>query len=426
MYEKIEIGVGTIIFFQTVVLLIICLFYRAQVRHYIYLGYLAADLIKTIFTHINVFNEDLYKQYFDSWDQVLSISIVVLYASFLAVVLDFEKYFPKFFNLAKKLRLKWWLIAAGIVYALDAFYFPEHNRSWITLVLLIISGIFLALFFFRSKKLELSQSLIFFGSVFLLTCAIATVIMVALDNNSNVAMNAYYYLFLPGLLVETICFSAALLTESYSALLKIKDAEKLAVDAELKALRAQLNPHFVQNTFNLLARKALSGDPEETVDTMRTVSGYVRKVLYSSENNLVSLEQEIDYTTEYLDVQKLLNHGLFNYTINIDDSVDTIGITVPSMMLQPIVENCIKHGFENMESDGLIEINITNHEDEVLIKILDNGKGVNIAAENALQKGLEITKRRLWMSNRDGHAGVSLQNRVDCKGSIVTIKYQYR
>lgn len=127
---------------------------------------------------------------------------------------------------------------------------------------------------------------------------------------------------------------------------------------ELKALRAQLNPHFVQNTFNLMAKQVFTGNKDETVETISKISVYIRKILHRSDYNVSTLEEEIDYTEEYLQIQQMLAPHLFKFNIDIEDNIDTFGIKVPTMLLQPIVENCIKHGFSSMRSGGEINIKI--------------------------------------------------------------------
>lgn len=204
--------------------------------------------------------------------------------------------------------------------------------------------------------------------------------------------------------------------------------EKLVVDSELKALRAQLNPHFVQNTFNLMAKYVKNGHIEESVETIKTVAGYIRQVLYQSERNVVTLEEELDYTKEYLDMQQMLHPGLFNYELNIDDRVDTFGLEVPSMILQPVVENCIKHGFSDMDSDGLIQINAMLHGNMLNLEVLDNGKGFNteIKEEGYQSKGLDLTRKRLLLmlgKNAGQTLHVAIGNRNDGKGSRFIILY---
>lgn len=206
--------------------------------------------------------------------------------------------------------------------------------------------------------------------------------------------------------------------------------EKLVVDNELKALRAQINPHFIQNTFDLMADGIYTGDKEYSYNIIKKVSAYLRQVLYKTELSTVTLEEELEYTEDYLNMQKMIHAGLFDFAINVRDDVDTFGVEVPSLLIQPIVENSIKHGFAEITNGGLIEIIVVQADNEVTITVLDNGKGLdendNLIKRNS--KGLEITKRRLSVMNGERNSErltVLMKNRIDgVKGTEFTIKFQ--
>ncbi|MFZ1528527.1 MAG: histidine kinase [Ferruginibacter sp.] len=174
--------------------------------------------------------------------------------------------------------------------------------------------------------------------------------------------------------------------------------KKMVVDNELKALRAQINPHFIQNTFDLMAHGIHKGDTGESISIIHKVSAYLRQVLYKSEKSTITLEDELEYTEDYLKMQQMVRPGLFEYRFHVSDEVDTFGIRVPSMLLQPIVENCIKHGFRQIRSGGMIEIAVRQSGDNLHFQIKDDGAGIvgkGIDPENS--KGLQLTYKRLML-----------------------------
>lgn len=207
--------------------------------------------------------------------------------------------------------------------------------------------------------------------------------------------------------------------------------QKLVVESELKALRSQLNPHFVQNTFNLIALQVSKNNSSKQIETIKKVSNYLRNVLYRSEKSISSLEEELDYVTEYLQVQQMIAPELFSFNIDVEENVDTFGILVPTMFLQPIVENSLKHGFLNMQTGGFINIVIKMEQGFVVIKISDNGRGMSTGIKseikNSQSKGIELTRRRLeLLQTKDGQKFVEIYvtNNGAGGGAMVTIRFK--
>lgn len=194
--------------------------------------------------------------------------------------------------------------------------------------------------------------------------------------------------------------------------------KKKRIDNELKALRAQINPHFIQNTFDLMAHGIYNGNPDEAIGIIKKVSAYLRQVLYKSEICTMSLEDELEYTEDYLKMQQMVMPGLFTYIFETGDEVDTFFIQVPSMLLQPIVENCIKHGFKKMLTGGKIEIKTEGKDGYIKLIIKDNGSGLAVEGENikGASKGIELTRRRITLMFTGRHklkAKVEMYNRKD-------------
>ena len=139
-----------------------------------------------------------------------------------------------------------------------------------------------------------------------------------------------------------------------------------------------------------------------------------------------TLDAELDFTEEYLKLQMEVSGLIFKYKIIIEDDVDTDSVIVPTMLLQPFVENSLKHGFCNLKYKGLIVIHVFIENDILIIEITDNGNGLlaDRSGELKFGTGFEITKTRLTILNKSYKAAdlVSAGKNLSGSGFFVKIK----
>jgi sensor histidine kinase YesM len=172
---------------------------------------------------------------------------------------------------------------------------------------------------------------------------------------------------------------------------------------ELKALRSQMNPHFIFNCLNAIKSYTLNNDTEGVNFYLTKFSKLMRQVLENSRNEKVTLSNELETLTLYMDMEKLRAGDKFNYDIQIADDVETDFIEVPPMLIQPYVENAIWHGLMHKEGIGKVSVIINQKEDKkLIINILDNGIGREKAAvlksKTATRHksfGMQITAERM-------------------------------
>jgi signal transduction histidine kinase len=156
-----------------------------------------------------------------------------------------------------------------------------------------------------------------------------------------------------------------------------REAQLLALttEAELKALKAQIDPHFLFNTLNTIA-SLIHTDPDQAEVTVERLAEMFRYVLNGSERQLVPLEEELAFVDGYLEIER----ARFGERLRVSREVapETLRVPVPSLILQPLVENVIRHG---QGSDGSIDlaIRVTARGDEVRIAIADKGPGMPLA-----------------------------------------------
>ncbi len=146
----------------------------------------------------------------------------------------------------------------------------------------------------------------------------------------------------------------------------------LASRAELKALRAQINPHFLFNALNAIAG-LIPGDPGLAEETVEQLAEVFRYTLRKSEKEWVRLEEEVEFVAAYLGVEK----ARFGERLQVEFQVDpgAGAIPVPAMCIQPLVENAIKHGTSTVEGQGRIRVRAAAKEGRLWIEVRDNGPG---------------------------------------------------
>ncbi len=154
----------------------------------------------------------------------------------------------------------------------------------------------------------------------------------------------------------------------------LMEMQKKKSDMEFQILQAQINPHFLYNTLDSIKWLAVLQNVH-TVSDMTTALINLLKYNISKNNTLVSVAEELDSVTNYVKIQKYRYGDIFNIHYNIDES--TIECKILRFSLQPIVENCIIHGFENIEGKGVIAICSKIENDQLRIEIADNGSGMD-------------------------------------------------
>lgn len=185
-----------------------------------------------------------------------------------------------------------------------------------------------------------------------------------------------------------------------------RETEKTALRtqmAELQqtALRSQMNPHFIFNCLTSIQQLLLLGNREEANDYLVKFSRLIRKTLELSVHPYSNLAQEKEYLTEYLELEQLRTPDHFDFCFNIDKDIDICTTAIPNMMLQPIIENCIRHGIKHLQDrKGMITVNITKKGHCINCVVTDNGVGrKKLSLLNSLAShksyGMEIVRKRL-------------------------------
>lgn len=194
-------------------------------------------------------------------------------------------------------------------------------------------------------------------------------------------------------------------------------------DLEQQALRAQMDPHFLFNALNTIPGLYASTDARTATAYVGHLSNLLRLILESSRKVQVPLRQEIELIQHYLHVSASRHPGLFTYAVHVDPVIDTDTVTIPPMLLQPLVENAILHGLVPKRNGGELQVMITRNGDTLECRIRDNGIGRQASAHAATpplapSRGLEITAERMRQFNRGKGAvdGLRIIDLLDADG----------
>jgi len=192
-----------------------------------------------------------------------------------------------------------------------------------------------------------------------------------------------------------------------------KEAEfnALVSDTELKALRSQMNPHFIFNSLNSIGDYILKNDNKSAQDYLVKFAKLMRNVLENSEHKEIPLSEELKFIELYLQVETKRLPGKFSYIINVENELDTENTLVPPLILQPFIENSIWHGFKEKVNQGNIVIDFKIKNDMLLCSVDDNGVGSNKneAVSNKKSLGIAITENRIKILNKQKKAHGNLQ-----------------
>jgi len=167
-------------------------------------------------------------------------------------------------------------------------------------------------------------------------------------------------------------------------------------ELELTAIRSQMNPHFLFNSLNSVQNLVQKNMGREAHLYLSDFAGLIRKVLRNSEKEEVSLAEELEMTEQYLNLEKLRFD--FEYHIKVKNGIDQHNTMVPSMLLQPFVENSVIHGLQNKSGEKRINVEVVRSEPGLTISIEDNGIGREAAKQIAKDKngkGTNLVKERL-------------------------------
>ena len=182
------------------------------------------------------------------------------------------------------------------------------------------------------------------------------------------------------------------------------EAQQKMQEAELAAIRNQMNPHFVFNSLNSIQNFIFKKDVIKSNYYLSKFAGLMRQSLQFSRLDFVTIADEIDFLNNYLELESLRFKNKFEFEFIVDEKIDITKALIPSLILQPLIENSIKHGFNNIEHTGKIEVKFYLLDGNFLQDDLsDNGLGSNSIKskkDDHTSLGIEMIKNRINLLNQ--------------------------
>jgi tetratricopeptide (TPR) repeat protein len=220
--------------------------------------------------------------------------------------------------------------------------------------------------------------------------------------NNRILNTGYTILVISLLAIGLLIFRSSKLNERR----RISEMNQKISEIRQANLRQQMNPHFIFNTLNSIQYYMYQHDKLATNNYLTKFSSLMRKVLDNSQNTSVPLRDELDALNLYLELECLRFKDKFEFKINVDEEIDPLLFKVPTMLIQPYVENSICHGLIPMEGKGFVNIDLKLAREHIICTIEDNGIGREAAYERRKKRehnhnslGTQIAASRLELVN---------------------------
>jgi ligand-binding sensor domain-containing protein len=209
--------------------------------------------------------------------------------------------------------------------------------------------------------------------------------------------------------------------------LKIK-----ALNAELKTIRAQMNPHFIFNSINSIQTKILGNEPLKAYENLSSFATLLRQSLDYSCMEYITLAKELEFLQNYVKLELLRTDNVFEHRFEVADSIPTKDLLFPSLISQPFVENAIRHGLLHSQSKKILIIRVSKVESSYLFEIIDNGIGIeqsNIINQTKNKShssfATKAIKDRIELINAGTKMSIELQILNESPGTRICLWIQY-
>ena len=244
------------------------------------------------------------------------------------------------------------------------------------------------------------------------------------DFNLRRSINAFVYVMDLNFLIY---FAMVFIIYTYYYLRQVKEAEKRhsklesqLVNTRMKMLSSQLQPHFLFNTLNSIA-VLTDMDKNKAKDTIADLSDFLREILYNSDRNRISLDEELRILEYYLNIVNVRFSDHLNIKKEIDESL--LLKKVPAMLLQPVIENSIKHGYSYDHTDLKVLVSVYKENKMLVIKVENDGAPLTATHTELMKKGvgLKNINDRLHNLYKDNYF-FEIRNKEDASGVETLIK----
>ncbi|MEZ5105805.1 MAG: histidine kinase [Draconibacterium sp.] len=387
------IGGATILFFYFIGIYFL---YRDRL-YIIYSGYLFS-LLLYIGAKAPVVSQvirDFAPHYFFFYNSVIQIIVNILYLSFSIRFLNSKAEYPVLHKIFR--ATLYFLYVVGIIQVV--LFLVNPISGWEERILVVeryymlifsLGSLFTLLMIYKKKQV------LFFvagGFSFIIGAGMAFLLN-----------NIVYMIIGAGL--ELFMFSIGLGYRMKKIEDEKKQIENEIVKVELSALKAQMNPHFIFNSLNSIRAYVIANETKKASDYITKFSKLIRLMLHYSSKENIKLKEEIEALQLYVQLEELRFREGFGFKVTVDDELDTEDVLLPPLILQPYIENAIRHGLAPKEGEKNIYLTITKRDAIIEFRIKDNGVGRQFHQRNIANRmehksiAMELTQRRIHLTEK--------------------------
>lgn len=206
------------------------------------------------------------------------------------------------------------------------------------------------------------------------------------------------------------------------------------LNAELTAIRSQMQPHFIYNVLTSLQAKILKGEKKKAYDSANSFSKLMRNVLDNSQKEFIVLSEELDFLKSYIQLESDRFEDGVDFRLEIDPNIKTEEVLIPTLICQPFVENAFKHGLRHLDKDRKLSLKIYQKAQQIIIEIEDNGVGrirsAEINSENKsyhqsfATKAMEERVNRINESSKELKVNYSVTDLEKGTKVIISLNYE--
>jgi PAS domain S-box-containing protein len=214
---------------------------------------------------------------------------------------------------------------------------------------------------------------------------------------------------------------------------ELDEANKKISEFKLMALRSVMSPHFIFNVLNSIQFYIAKSDRLNAINYLSTFSKLIRSILTHSIDNKIKLTEEIEMLKNYVLLESTRFDNKFNFIFEIEPQIEPGSVQIPSLLIQPYVENAILHGLYNKKQQGTLIIRIKELDESIIFEIEDNGIGRAAAIDLRKQNfpahksmGIRLTEERLKLINQEHHSAFAIEDLVDGEGQACGTKVTIR
>ena len=220
------------------------------------------------------------------------------------------------------------------------------------------------------------------------------------------------------------CYALLYFRENKAREIAAAQLQTLLVEARLDALQAQLNPHFLFNTLSSISALALNGDRSTIVEVLGRLSQLLRRALDDQRVHEVPLAKELEFVTDYCEIQRLRFADRLSIRTEIDS--DTLDALVPSMIFEPLLENAMNHGIASRCGPGIVEVIAKRDEGALRLEVRDSGPGFNANENKSVGRGIGLNNTRARLQNLYGSSHELKVGDAPGGGTIVEVCIPFR